>query len=63
MAMFGHQFFSVLMQTLTADMCHSGEVGSVAGLAGLMHPAAFVVLLTLLGRIGPPGTSKATIAA
>jgi MFS transporter, ACS family, hexuronate transporter len=34
MAMFGHQCFSTIMQTMTADMFPSKVVGSVAGLVG-----------------------------
>jgi ACS family hexuronate transporter-like MFS transporter len=34
MAMFGHQAWSTMVQTLTADMFPSGTVASVAGLAG-----------------------------
>ena len=33
-AMFGHQFFSTLLQTLCTDLFPSRVVGSVAGLAG-----------------------------
>jgi ACS family hexuronate transporter-like MFS transporter len=83
LAMCGHQFFSTIMQTLTADMYEPAEVGSIAGLvgaagsfggmlfnllvgailtathsyaaifaiAGLMHPAAFLVLMTFVRRI------------
>jgi MFS transporter, ACS family, hexuronate transporter len=83
MAMCGHQFFSTIMQTLTADMYQPAEVGSIAGLigaagsfggmlfnllvgailtathsygmvfllAGLMHPAAFLLLTALIPRI------------
>lgn len=34
MAMFGHQFWSTIMQTLSADMFPSTTVGSVSGLLG-----------------------------
>ena len=34
MAMFGHQFWSTIVQTLAADMFPSKMVGSVAGLLG-----------------------------
>ena len=32
--MFGHQFWSTIVQTLAADLFPSGVVGSVAGLMG-----------------------------
>ena len=83
MAMFGHQFFSTILQTLTADMYAPAEVGSIAGLvgaagsfggmlfnllvgailtstrsyrlvfliAGVLHPAAFFVLMLCVRRI------------
>jgi len=51
MAMFGHQAFSTLMQTLTADMFPSSSVGSVAGLvgaAGSLGGVAFNFVVGLL---------------
>jgi len=51
MAMFGHQAFSTLMQTLTADLFPSSTVGSVAGLvgaAGSMGGVAFNFLVGIL---------------
>jgi len=83
MAMFGHQAWSTIMQTLAADMFPSRVVGSVAGLlggagsfggtflsflvgeilgrthsyvpvfviAGLLHPIAFLLILTIVRRI------------
>jgi MFS transporter, ACS family, hexuronate transporter len=83
LAMFGHQAWSTIMQTLAADMFPSGVVGSVAGLlgaagsfggtffsflvgeilsrshsyvpvfviAGLLHPTAFLLILTIVRRI------------
>ena len=51
MAMFGHQAFSTLMQTLTADMFPSSTVGSVAGLvgsAGSLGGVAFNFIVGLL---------------
>jgi len=83
MALFGHQFWSTIMQTLAADMFPSSVVGSVAGLmgavgsfgamifnglagvlltqyqsyspvflvAGLMHPASFLIVLLVVRRI------------
>jgi len=85
MAMFGHQFWSTIMQTLAADMFPPKLVGSVAGLmgasgsfggilfslltgalltayqsyaplflaAGVLHPASFLVILTVVRRIAP----------
>jgi ACS family hexuronate transporter-like MFS transporter len=35
MALFGHQFFATIVQTLVADLFPSRLVGSVAGLAGM----------------------------
>ncbi len=83
MDMCGHQFFSTIMQTLTADMYKPAEVASIAGLvgaagsfggmlfnllvgailtathsyrivfmiAGVLHPAAFLVLMLFVRRI------------
>lgn len=51
MAMFGHQAFSTLMQTLTADLFPSSVVGSVAGLvgaAGSLGGVAFNFIVGLL---------------
>jgi ACS family hexuronate transporter-like MFS transporter len=85
MAMFGHQFWSTIMQTLAADMFPTRVVGSVAGLmgatgsfgamlfnglvgvllthyhsyspvfliAGLMHPASFLIVMLVVGAIQP----------
>jgi ACS family hexuronate transporter-like MFS transporter len=85
MAMFGHQFWSTIVQTLAADMFPSRMVGSVAGLlgaagsfgamffsllvgrllgetqsyqnvfiiAGLLHPASFLIILLVVRRIQP----------
>lgn len=83
LAFLGHQFWSVIVQTLPADLFPARAVGSVAGLigsagsfgamlfnllvgaiidatgsyalpfvmAGLLHPASFVLILVGLGRI------------
>jgi MFS transporter, ACS family, hexuronate transporter len=83
LALFGHQFWSTIMQTLPADMFPSRIVASVAGLlgaagsfggmffnyavgqmlgalhsyspvfliAGLLHPAAFLIVLFAVKRI------------
>ena len=85
MAMFGHQFWSTIIQTLAADMFPPKVVGSVAGLmgasgsfgailfslfagalltwyrsyeplfivAGLLHPASFLLILAIVRRIEP----------
>lgn len=56
MAMFGHQCWSTLVQTLTADMFPSRAVGSVAGLAGCVgtYGAMLFSLLVsyLIGHFG-----------
>ena len=49
MAMFGHQAFSTLMQTLTADLFPSSTVGSVAGLVGAAGSLGGVVFNGLVG--------------
>ena len=51
MAMFGHQFFSTMMQTLTADLYPSSVVGSVAGLVGAAGSLGGVVFNFLVGLI------------
>ena len=85
LAFLGHQFWSVIVQTLPADLFPARTVGSVAGLigcagsfgamlfnllvgaildasgsytvpfvmAGLLHPASFLLILLALGPIGP----------
>jgi MFS transporter, ACS family, hexuronate transporter len=95
LAMCGHQFFSTIMQTLTADMYEPAEVGTIAGLtgaagsfggmvsnlligaaltathsyrmvfatAGLMHPAAFAVLMLFVRRIERKGRLEARYQA
>ena len=82
-AMFGHQFWSTIIQTLPADIFPSNAVGAVAGLigaagsfggmlfnllagavltashsyaslflmAGLLHPASFVIVLVIVRKI------------
>ena len=49
MAMFGHQAFSTLMQTLTADLFPSSSVGSVAGLVGAAGSMGGVVFNFFVG--------------
>ena len=51
MAMFGHQFFSTIMQTLTADMFPSSVVGSVAGLVGAAGSLGGVVFNFIVGLL------------
>lgn len=85
MALFGHQFWSTILQTLPTDIFPSEVVGSVAGLmgsvgsfgamlfdllvgamlthyhsysqvfmiAGVLHPLAFLLVLTLIPRVDP----------
>jgi ACS family hexuronate transporter-like MFS transporter len=85
LAFLGHQFWSVIVQTLPADLFPAEAVGSVAGLigcagslgamvfnllvgaildasgsyavpfvmAGVLHPASFILILVTLGRIEP----------
>ena len=49
LAMFGHQAFSTLMQTLTADLFPSSIVGSVAGLVGAAGSLGGVAFNFLVG--------------
>jgi ACS family hexuronate transporter-like MFS transporter len=95
MALFGHQFWSTIMQTLAADMFPSKVVGSVAGLlgaagsfgamlfnllvgyilqeyhsysivfaiSGVLHPLAFLIILSVVRRIEPVITPKGMPAA
>ncbi|MDW3652421.1 MAG: MFS transporter [Bacteroidia bacterium] len=51
MAMFGHQAFSTLMQTLTADMYPSHSVGSIAGLVGAAGSMGGVVFSFFVGLL------------
>ena len=50
-AMFGHQAFSTLMQTLTADLFPSSVVGSVAGLVGAAGSLGGVIFNGLVGLL------------
>jgi ACS family hexuronate transporter-like MFS transporter len=84
-AFFGHQVWSAILQTLTADLFPPAMVGSVAGLlgaagslggvvlnllvgfalnahysyalvfgvSGMLHPASFLIVLAMVGRIEP----------
>lgn len=64
MAMFGHQAWSTIVQTLTADMFPSKAVGSVAGLAGSMGTyGAMLFSLVVSYLIGHFGYTPAFILA
>jgi ACS family hexuronate transporter-like MFS transporter len=49
MAMFGHQFWSTILQTLCADMFPSSVVGSVIGLAGSVGTFSAALFQLLVG--------------
>jgi len=51
MAMFGHQFWSTIMQTLAADMFAPNVVGSVAGLMGAFGSFGAVLFSLLTGAV------------
>lgn len=51
MAMFGHQFWSTIMQTLSADMFPSTTVGSVAGLLGAVGSFGGMFFNLLVGAL------------
>lgn len=60
MAMFGHQFWSTIMQTLAADLFPPEAVGSVTGLVGaagsfggMLFNLAVGAMLTAFGSYGP----------
>jgi ACS family hexuronate transporter-like MFS transporter len=60
MAMFGHQFWSTIMQTLAADLFPPEAVGSVTGLVGaagsfggMLFNLAVGAMLTTFGSYGP----------
>src|SRR5262249_48625098 len=60
MAMFGHQFWSTIMQTLAADLFPPKAVGSVTGLVGasgsfggMMFHVGVGAILTASGSYGP----------
>ncbi len=94
-AMFAHQFWSTIMQTLAADMFPATAVGAVAGLigaagsfggmlfnllagailtathsyvpvfliAGLLHPASFILILLIVRKIRMVPLAPDSIAA
>lgn len=51
MAMFGHQFWSTIVQTLVADMFPSRVVGSVAGLLGAVGSFGGMLFNLLVGAL------------
>jgi ACS family hexuronate transporter-like MFS transporter len=51
MAMFGHQFWSTIMQTLSADMFPSTTVGSVSGLLGAVGSFGGMFFNLLVGTL------------
>jgi len=50
-AFLGHQFWSVIMHTLTPDLFPSRLVGSAAGLIGLAEAAGSALFAEIVGRI------------
>jgi ACS family hexuronate transporter-like MFS transporter len=51
MAMFGHQFWSTILQTLAADMFPSKNVGAVAGLLGAAGSFGAMLFNLLVGML------------
>jgi ACS family hexuronate transporter-like MFS transporter len=51
MAMFAHQFWSTIVQTLPADICDSSIVGSVAGLMGAVGSFGGMLFSLLAGYL------------
>jgi ACS family hexuronate transporter-like MFS transporter len=51
MAMFGHQFWSTIVQTLAADMFPSKIVGSVAGLMGCIGTYGAMLFSLAIGFV------------
>jgi ACS family hexuronate transporter-like MFS transporter len=51
MALFGHQFWSTILQTLPTDLFPSWVVGSVAGLMGAVGSAGAMLFNLLVGQI------------
>jgi ACS family hexuronate transporter-like MFS transporter len=51
LAMFGHQFWSTIMQTLPADLFPSSVVGGVAGLAGAAGSFGGMLFNLLVGAV------------
>lgn len=64
MAMFGHQFWSTILQTLAADMFPSKVVGSVSGLMGCVGTYGAMLFSLVIGFvIGQHSYSPAFIIA
>jgi ACS family hexuronate transporter-like MFS transporter len=51
MALFGHQFWSTILQTLSADIFPSAVVGSVAGLMGAVGSFGAMLFDLLVGSV------------
>jgi ACS family hexuronate transporter-like MFS transporter len=51
MAMFGHQSWATIVQTLAADMFHSKIVGSVAGLMGCVGTYGAMIFSLVIGFV------------
>jgi MFS transporter, ACS family, aldohexuronate transporter len=51
MALFGHQFWSTILQTLPTDLFPSWVVGSVAGLMGAVGSAGAMLFNLVVGHI------------
>jgi MFS transporter, ACS family, hexuronate transporter len=51
LAMFGHQFWSTILQTLAADMFPSRVVGSVAGLMGCIGTYGAMIFSVVVGYV------------
>jgi len=51
LAMFGHQFWSTILQTLAADMFPSRIVGSVAGLMGCIGTYGAMIFSAVVGYL------------
>ena len=50
-AFLGHQFWSVMMHTLTPDLFPSRLVGSAAGLIGMAEAAGSALFAEIIGRV------------
>ena len=50
-AFLGHQFWSVIMHTLTPDLFPSRMVGSAAGLIGMAEAAGSALFAEIVGRV------------
>ena len=61
MAMFGHQFWSTIIQTLPADIFPSRIVGSVAGLMGAVGCLGGVLFNLLIGALLAHGSTYSIV--